>query len=85
MFEYLHGTLLRAFDNTWQFSNPNANYRLRNAADFTVRRPPAQYLSNQPYFYFPRAWNKLPNNIKIIPTKKAFLKALFQHLLDSIH
>ena len=84
MFEYRQGTLPRAFDNTWQFSNPNANYRLRNAADFVVRRPPAHYLSNQPYYYFPRAWNRLPKSIKIIPTKKAFLKALFQHLLDTV-
>jgi hypothetical protein len=84
MFEYRQGTLPPVFNNTWQFNNPDANYLLRNAADFLVRRPPAQYLSEQPYYYFPRAWNRLPNHIKIIPNKKAFLTALHQYLLNTV-
>ena len=77
MFEYRQGTLPRAFDNTWQFSNPNANYRLRNAADFRVRRPPAHYLSNQPYYYFPRAWNTFPISLKLSLQKKPSSKHYF--------
>ena len=84
MFEYRQGTLPPVFNNTWQFNNPDANYLLRNAADFLVRRPPAHYLSEQPYYYFPRAWNRLPNHIKIIPNKKAFLTALHQYLLTTV-
>ena len=86
MFLYRQGSQPKAFDGVWTRNNEGNNYILRNADDFRVEAipPNALYLFNYPYYYYPRAWNRLPNNIKIIQNKKQFLAALHKHLLDTV-
>jgi hypothetical protein len=86
MFVYRQGLQPKVFDGVWiRNSDLDHDYPLRNADDFVVRQPAAQYLSNYPYHYYVRAWNKLPANIKAIQNKKQFLTALHAHLLNLVY
>ena len=87
MFLYRQGAQPKVFDGVWAKNSDDDNYRLRNADDFKVKAipPNALYLFNHPYYYYPRAWNRLPLNIKLIQNKKQFLAALHKHLLDTVN
>jgi hypothetical protein len=84
MYDYRHDNLPIAFDNTWSKNNQIHNYVIRNADDFYLEDVRAMFLKKQPLYYFPTVWNSLPNNLKVIISRKEFKKEIFDHFLNSI-
>lgn len=84
MFDYSNNTLPHIFHNTWRKNRDVHNYPVRNHNDYFISATNKNFLSKFPLFFFPKAWNSLPNELKIINSKKVFVKKLFNYLIDNI-
>ena len=84
MFAYSNNSLPADFNNTWQKNADIHQYRVRNANDFFIVNIDKQYLHNHPLFYFPKAWNSLPENLKSIGSQRSFTRDLYSFLIDRI-
>lgn len=84
MFAYSNNSLPADFNNTWQKNADIHQYRVRNANDFFIVNIDKQYLHNHPLFYFPKAWNSLPENLKSIGSQRSFARDLYSFLIDRI-
>ena len=84
MFDYSNKFLPVDFDETWQKNADLHQYRVRNANDFYLLNINKQYLHNYPLYYFPRAWNSLPENLKSLESRRIFARELFSYLIDRI-
>ena len=84
MFDYKSNNLPKIFNNTWRLNSDLHNYPVRNNSDFYLENVNKPYLIKFPLYQFPRAWNSLPEYLKIIDSRKEFIKELYAYLIDSI-
>lgn len=84
MHDYRHDRLPEIFRNEWLRNNQIHNYPVRNQDDFFIPVCNKNYLKLHPYFHFPKIWNLLPANLKLIDSRNIFKKELYDYLIDLI-
>ena len=84
MYKYKNNLQPKVFDNTWNTRNSIHGYETRFRYDFTIDQTNRNFIFNSPLHYFPRIWNSLPENLKIIPTYLEFKRKAFLHILNTI-
>ena len=81
MYDYVNIRLPETFDNTYTFNWQNdVQYNLRNLHDFELTRTRYVYLDNHPLYLYPKLWNDLPQELKLIGSRSLFAKKLREHL-----
>ena len=68
----------------WQRNRDISGREGRNADKFFQETLNVNYLENHPLFFFPKLYNDLNNEMKLIVKDKAFTKKVKEQLLDSL-
>ena len=68
----------------WQHNRDISGREGRNADKFFQETLNINYLENHPLFFFPKLYNDLNNEMKLIVKDKAFTKKVKEQLLDSL-
>ena len=88
MYDYVNLRLPETFDGTqltnWQY-NPNLQYELRNIHDFNIKRTKYVYLDTHPLFEYPKLWNDLSEDLKLIGSRNIFASRIKKDLLVNIN
>lgn len=84
MHDYRNGRLPDIFENEWLRNNQIHGYPVRNQNDFFLPVVNKPYLNSFPYFQFPKTWNLLPIELKMIVSRNLFKKKLYEYLIDKI-
>ena len=81
---FIHNYLPNSFENLILLNNQVHvhNYIFRNDRDFFVPLANTEFLKRFLFYYFPMAWNNIPNNLKDISSKKIFRINLKQNLIQ---
>ena len=66
--------------DNWRRNRDVSGREGRNADHFYQETINVKYLENSPLFYFPKLYNDLPNEIKLVASEKEFIKEV-KHLL----
>ena len=83
MYDYSTNNLPKEFVGTWQRNNEIHEHRVRNNNNFFIVNVNKNYLKDFPLFYFPKAWNTLPKNIKEQGSRNLFAKKLHTYIIDN--
>ena len=83
-YDYKSGHLPASFANFFQERrNINISITTRQENDFVAQRPRTNFSKNSVYQQTVTVWNDLPNELKTIPTRSQFKKALTSHFIDN--
>ena len=86
MYDYLNLRLPEVFDLTWKMRwQMNIEYELRNLYDFNIPFTRYVYLEEHVLYNFPRIWNNIPQEIKMIGSRSLFSKKLKEYLMSQIN
>ena len=88
MFRCDRGNFPNCIKDFWRRNRDVSGREGRNADKFYQETVNSKYLENFPYFSFPKAFNELPDEIKLSVNEKEFAKKtksfLFKRLEDSL-
>ena len=84
MYKCDRGNLPEPIQAFWCRNRDISGREGRNADKFFQETINVNYLANHPLFFFPKLYNDLENEFKLIDKEKAFTKKVKKKLLDSI-
>ena len=84
MFDYKSNKTPEIFNNTWQYNYDVHNHVTRNANNFAILHAQHNYIRDSPKYMFPRLFNSLPREIRVIENRREFLRKLENYLLQNL-
>ena len=84
MFRCDRGNFPDCIKKVWRKNREVSGRDGRNADKYFQESINAKYLEGCPYFYYPKLYNDLPDEFKIINTEKEFSKKIKKYLLESL-
>ena len=84
MFRYDNGNLPRCLNDFWRRNIEVSGREGRNADKFYQETINFNYLEKHPFFYFPKLFNDLPDNIRSLDTEKEFNRQVKAVLFDNL-
>ena len=84
MFDYKCNKTPEIFNNTWQYNYDVHNHVTRNANNFAILHAQHNYIRDSPKYMFPRLFNSLPREIRVIENRREFLRKLENYLLQNL-
>lgn len=84
MFRRDHSSLPKCLNDFWRRNIDVSGRGGRNADNFYQESINFNYLEKHPFFYFPKLFNELPNNIKCLESEKEFNKQAKAWLMDNL-
>ena len=85
MYDYTYGNLPDGFDTTWQMRKTlNPEVVLRNSIDYHIPRLRYAYSMRLPLLLFPKTWNELNDELKVLVPRKCIMSNLKSYLIDVI-
>ena len=84
MYRCDRGNFPNCIKDFWRKNRDVSGREGRNADKFFQETIKAKYLDGCPYFYFPKLYNELPDEFKLIVTEKEFAKKVKSYLFDKL-
>ena len=84
MYRCDHNNLPICLLEFWRRNRDVSGREGRNADKFYQETVNFKYLENHPFFYFPKLYNELSDNLKVLETEKEFTKQVKSSLLEGL-
>ena len=84
MFRCDQGDLPNCIKDIWRKNRDVSGRDGRNADKYFQETINIKYLETSPYFYYPKLYNELPDEFKLLNTEKEFSKKLKIYLFEKL-